>query len=130
MSWDGGIKVAISKQRCRESPYQNWEVQRSVKHGADPNIPANRRSSFYDGSTLQTACYAGHGAIVYLSLDKGADVNGRAGEYNTALQAASVGGNEAMVKSLLDKGADVNAQGSKYNLAIQENSEEKPLQNF
>ena len=51
----------------------------------------------------------GHEAIVWLLLEKGADVNAQGGPFGNALQAASWGDHEAIVQLLLKKGADVNA---------------------
>jgi ankyrin repeat protein len=62
------------------------------------------------GHALQAASAKGHGAIVKVLLEKGADVNAQGGIDGNALQAASVGGQEAIVKILLEKGADINAQ--------------------
>ncbi|KAG9203889.1 hypothetical protein G6514_002050 [Epicoccum nigrum] len=61
----------------------------------------------------------GHGALVEMLLDKGADVNAQGGYYGNALQAASARGHEQVVKMLLDKDADVNAQGGDYGNALQ-----------
>ena len=71
------------------------------------------------GTAVQAASAAGHGAIVTLLLEKGANVNAKGGAYDYALQAASAGGHNAIVALLLEKGADVNAKGGFYNTALQ-----------
>jgi ankyrin repeat protein len=65
----------------------------------------------------------GHGKVVRILLDKGADVNAQGGRYGNALRAASEGGHEKVVKMLLDKDAVVNAQGGLYGNALQVASE-------
>jgi ankyrin repeat protein len=57
--------------------------------------------------------------LVYILLEKGADVNAQGGGYGNALQAAAAEGHEAIVTQLLEKGADVNAQGGEYGNALQ-----------
>jgi ankyrin repeat protein len=43
--------------------------------------------------------------VVWILLDKGADVNAQGGVYSNALQAASCRGHKEVVRMLLDKGA-------------------------
>ena len=63
------------------------------------------------GNALQAASYSGHGHVIQILLDKGADINAQRGDYGNALQAASLGGHIQIVQLLLSKGAHVNAQG-------------------
>jgi ankyrin repeat protein len=71
------------------------------------------------GTALQAASAEGHGEIVHILLDAGADVEAKGGKYDTALQAASAGGHREIVYMLLDAGANVNAKGGKYDTALQ-----------
>ncbi|KAF1935332.1 ankyrin, partial [Clathrospora elynae] len=59
---------------------------------------------------LLFAAKQGHGKMVKLLLDKGADVNAQGGDDGNALYAASEEGHEHVVKMLLDVGAGINAQ--------------------
>ncbi|KAL9095787.1 MAG: hypothetical protein Q9165_001784 [Trypethelium subeluteriae] len=72
---------------------------------------------------LHYAAEYGHGMVVKLLLDMGADVNAQGGWYGHALQAAVVHGHEMVVKRLIVMGADVNAQGGWYGNALQGASE-------
>ncbi|KAH6853156.1 hypothetical protein B0I37DRAFT_301466, partial [Chaetomium sp. MPI-CAGE-AT-0009] len=63
------------------------------------------------GLLTQAASLEGHGEIVQLLLDKGADANAQGGLYGNALQAASCTGHGEIVQLLLHKGADIKAQG-------------------
>jgi ankyrin repeat protein len=56
--------------------------------------------------------------VVWLLLEKGADINAQGGEYGNALQAASAEGHKTVVRLLLEKGADTNAQGGEYDSAL------------
>ncbi len=71
------------------------------------------------GPTLHSASLGGHGKIVQMLLEKGADINAQGGEYGNALQAASSWGHEKVVQVLLEKGADINAQGGHFGSALQ-----------
>ena len=56
--------------------------------------------------------------IVWLLLERGANVNTVRGQYGTALAAAVYGGEEKIVRLLLDRGADINMAGGKYETAL------------
>jgi hypothetical protein len=75
------------------------------------------------GNALQAASYHGHGEIVQILIDNGADVNAQGGRHGNALYAASLNGHEKVVQMLLDNGAEVNAQGGRYSNALQAASE-------
>ncbi|EXA28422.1 hypothetical protein FOVG_19972 [Fusarium oxysporum f. sp. pisi HDV247] len=63
---------------------------------------------------LMIASYYGHGVIVKLLLDKGAEIEAKDSEYGrTPLSWAAESGYEAVVKLLLDKGAEIEAKDSK-----------------
>jgi hypothetical protein len=66
-----------------------------------------------------SASLNGHGKVVQLLLEKGAEINAQGGEYGNALQAASSRGHDKIVQLLLEKGAEINAQGGKYGNALQ-----------
>ena len=68
---------------------------------------------------LQTALASGHKAIIWLLLDKDADINAQGGHFGSVLEAASAGGHKAVVRLLLDKDTDVNAQGGPFSSALQ-----------
>jgi ankyrin repeat protein len=70
---------------------------------ADPDMASPGCYSF----AIQLAAAGGYDAVVRILLDKGADVNIKGGEEQTALQAAVRGGHEAVVRLLVDNGADV-----------------------
>ena len=57
---------------------------------------------------LHLAAISGHGAIVKVLLDQGADPNIMDNFRSTPLQAAVSGSHEAVVKLLLGRGADIN----------------------
>jgi len=80
---------------------------------------------------LYTASLKGLYVIVQKLLDKGADINARAGRYGTALHAASLNGHEKIVQLLLERGADINAWSIHYCSALKaasSNSHEKIAQ--
>jgi ankyrin repeat protein len=52
----------------------------------------------------------GHEAVVELLLNKGADVEAKAGDEGTALHIVAKHGHKAVVQLLLDRGANVEAK--------------------
>ncbi|RMZ68355.1 ankyrin [Pyrenophora seminiperda CCB06] len=79
-----------------------------------------------DQNLLYLAAEHGHQRMVKLLLNKGADINAKAGYDVHALQAASYRGQEAVVKLLLDNGANVNYNtwGGRHINALQAASAE------
>ncbi len=85
------------------------DVQSALVDGVD----LNARDAYYaDCTALILASQKGHTDIVKFLLDKGADVNVKAGMGFTALTFASFNGHIDIVKILLSKGADVNVEGT------------------
>jgi len=99
------------------------EVEQLLKNGADPN---ERQLGI---TALMTACNRGHGEVVRLLLEKGADTNAKDWEGWTALMAAAAGAAHddsrnkeerclEIVKLLIDHGADVNQKGRRFQTAL------------
>jgi len=61
-------------------------------------------------SALVHAAYSGHGEIVSLLLDRGADIDGTLEGYGSALAAATSSGRDNIVSMLLGRGADANGK--------------------
>jgi ankyrin repeat protein len=93
-------------------------VKRLLDDGADVN--AKVKSMVYPCSNGWTALmYASnHSEVVELLLQKGADINARANDGNTALKSAALEGNAEVVKLLLEKGADINSTTQHGNTAL------------
>ncbi|KAL8673773.1 MAG: hypothetical protein Q9168_001834 [Polycauliona sp. 1 TL-2023] len=89
-------------------------VELLINRGSDVNL---RRSGGY-GFPLSAASERGYYNIVYLLLQKGANVNNQGGHYMNALQAAASSGSDAIVQLLLDSGAHVNVQGGAFDDAL------------
>lgn len=88
----------------------------------DHDVNALKSPEEVYGTVLQFACHKASLEIVQLLLDKGADINARAGYYGTALQVVCAFSREAnlsVIQLLLDRGADINAQSGKYGNALQ-----------
>ncbi|KAI0451705.1 ankyrin repeat-containing domain protein [Xylaria acuta] len=70
---------------------------------------------------LHAAASQGHATIVKLLLDRGADINSRAGADGTALHKAASDTQHSRKRFhlLLERGADVNAQGGRYGYPLQ-----------
>ncbi|MCJ1470533.1 hypothetical protein MMC07_009179 [Pseudocyphellaria aurata] len=60
---------------------------------------------------LWLAASYGHGHLVKLLVDNGAEVNAHKGSCGNALEEASAKGHKRIVKLLIDNGAEVNAEG-------------------
>jgi ankyrin repeat protein len=64
---------------------------------------------------LSWAAERGHGAVVKLLVEKGADVKSKDTSYGqTPLLRAAANGHEAAVKLLVEKGADVESKDTSY----------------
>lgn len=57
--------------------------------------------------------------MLFLLLEKGADVNAQGGYYGYALQDAARGVHLDITQLLLESGANVNSQGGEYGNALQ-----------
>lgn len=64
--------------------------------------------------------------VVRVLLEKGANVDAKTGDAETALQLCAAKGDEAIAKLLLDKGSDVNAKTVVKTTALQLVSEPHP----
>ena len=76
-----------------------------------------------DGSPVYWASLIGIPELVRKLVDKGSDINAKAGARGYALEAAASGGHVEVVGILLDSGADMNALGGSYGSALQAASE-------
>ena len=65
------------------------------------------------------AFFVGYKEILYMLLNRGADVNVKSERYGGALQTASNRGYNEIVQLLLDRGADVNAQSERVGTALE-----------
>ncbi|KAL8655694.1 MAG: hypothetical protein Q9226_002942 [Calogaya cf. arnoldii] len=85
-------------------------VELLISRGSDVNL---RRAGGY-GYPLSAASERGFYDIVYLLLQKGANVNNQGGHYLNALQAAASSGSESIIRLLIDSGAHINVQGGAF----------------
>ena len=86
----------------------------------DKNANINTQTRYYlQGeyykNALQAASTERYDKVVWMLLDKNADINIQGGTYSNALQAASSRGYEKIMRMLLDKNANVNTQEEKYS---------------
>jgi Ankyrin repeats (3 copies) len=70
----------------------------------------SEQSMAVDDRTLHWAAQNGHGAVVQMLLDRGADMEAKEGHDRTPLHVAAQNGHGAVVQMLLNKGADVAAK--------------------
>ncbi|KAI9764645.1 MAG: hypothetical protein M1840_008142 [Geoglossum simile] len=99
-------------------------VEILLDRGADPNDrPDSGYSRQYEAIglqyPLQAAAYKGSAKMVRHLLRRGAEVNAKGGDFETALQAACAKGTEDIVRVLLDHQANVNISGGKFASALQ-----------
>jgi Ankyrin repeats (3 copies) len=72
----------------------------------------------HNGMTaLQWAAWGGHN-VVWLLVDRGADIHTKDGDDDTALHMAALGGHEAVVRLLVDRGADIHAKNHNSETAL------------
>lgn len=83
--------------------------------GVDVNGRCPQRNCI---TPLWGAAYGGYNDEVLFLLDRGADVNGKAGFDMTPLMVAAYKGHESTVRLLLSRGADVNAQRDGVDTAL------------
>ncbi|KAJ7824521.1 ankyrin repeat-containing domain protein [Mycena olivaceomarginata] len=105
------LQAAVAIGRNSESPFLL---------GLDSKAYAIAETAVYDGSVLQTASAPAHEAVVRLLIEKGADVNLRAGAFGSALQVAAYYDHQSIPRLLIKNGADVNFQdGGPFGNALQ-----------
>ncbi|OBT58224.1 hypothetical protein VE04_01766 [Pseudogymnoascus sp. 24MN13] len=91
--------------------------------GADVHAVAGGPQWF--GTALQAAAASNYAGNVQKLIDKGADVNQRAGKYETALQAAAAKGGLESAKLLLQNGADIKIEGGFHRNAMKAAKDQK-----
>jgi len=69
-------------------------------------------------SALHYAVFAGHGAVVRLLLDRGADINARSTNGSSVLMMAVYEGHEDLVRQLLARGADNSVRNDRGDDAL------------
>jgi ankyrin repeat protein len=86
-----------------------------IKAGAPINSPSRNELK---AAPLQSAVAAGHGTVVQMLLERGADSNIREGNGYTPLHAAAQNGDEEMIRILLYGGADLFLRGNDGKTAL------------
>ena len=86
-------------------------IERLLTLGASGNVLSN----YFYGTPLHEAALKNHRSVIQLFLDKGADINARDAENQTALHKAAWNNCTSAMRLLLERGADPNAR----NLANQ-----------
>ncbi|KAJ7734706.1 ankyrin repeat-containing domain protein [Mycena olivaceomarginata] len=104
------LQAAVAIGRNSESPFL-LDLDKAY---------AIAETEVYDGSVLQTVSAPAHEAVVRLLIEKGADVNLRAGAFGSALQIAAYYDHQSILRLLIENGADVNFQdGGPFGNALQ-----------
>jgi ankyrin repeat protein len=93
--------------------FQRWGRLYQADHPSARNLGPPR------GSLLYYACLAGLTRVAHELVDRGAEVNVRAGHFGTPLQAACYGGHGGIVQLLIERGADVSAVEGYLGTALQ-----------
>ena len=116
--------------RIRRSYNSQSYIEESYSYSPDPakeemvqvELQGKPTNFPYTGnldSDLLIAAYEGNAEKVRLLLDKGANVNARRDDGNTALMLAALSGKDlSTVKLLIDRGANVNAKNKKNDTAL------------
>ncbi|MCJ1270776.1 hypothetical protein MMC22_010673 [Lobaria immixta] len=102
-----GIRPLAENLLCKGGLFNNWKLKLYL------NKSDNKKRT-----ALMWAAQGGHQAVVWLLLEKGADVNARNKYGKTALYEAVQHGHEAVVRLLLEEGADVNAKDKYGDAAL------------
>ena len=89
-------------------------VQKAITDGMD----VNAMHPVTGDPLLFTAALMGHTEVMTFLLEKGANINARKGDGNTALHAASFLGRADAVELLLKRGADVNIRNNQGGSAM------------
>ncbi len=89
-------------------------VQKAVTEGMD----VNAKNPVTGDPLLFTAALMGHTQVMTLLMEKGADINARKGDGNTALHAAAFLGRTEAVELLLKHDADVNIRNNQGGSAM------------
>ena len=89
-----------------------------VKQAIADGIDVNARNPQFGEPILSTVALMGHTEIITFLLEKGADINARNRDGNTALHAAAFLGRAEAVKLLLEHGVDVNVRNNDGGSAI------------
>ncbi len=89
-------------------------VRQAIADGTD----VNARNPQFGEPMLSTAALMGHTEIMTFLLEKGADINARNGDGNTALHAAAFLGRADAVELLLEHGVDANIRNNQGGSAI------------
>ena len=90
-------------------------VQQAITEGVD----VNAKNPVTGDPLLSTAALMGHTEVMTLLLQKGADINARKEDGNTALHAAAFLGRADAVELLLRHGADVNIRNKLRGSAME-----------
>ena len=89
-------------------------VEQAIADGTD----VNARNPQFGEPMLSTAALMGHTKIITFLLEKGADINARNRDGNTALHSAAFLGRAEAVELLLEHGVDVNVRNNQGGSAI------------
>lgn len=89
-----------------------------VKQAITDGMDVNARNPQFGEPMLSTAALMGHTEIMAFLLEKGADINTRNRDGNTALHAAAFLGRADAVELLLEHGVDANVRNNQGGSAI------------
>ena len=89
-----------------------------VKQAITDGMDVNARNPQFGEPILSTAALMGHTEVMAFLLEKGADINARNRDGNTALHAAAFLGRADAIELLLEHGVDVNIRNNQGSSAI------------